>query len=113
LTRARAYLVENMLDEGEGVAKGDFWYGGMGYGGTTRADGRRADMVSLKSRLSAMKEAELPETSEAWKKANHVPPASQNNSETNDQKWAANDGGFVYYPGSRTHEDGAPSRTAA
>ena len=41
IEKARRYLVENMLDEGEGVAKTDFWYGGMGYGKTTRADGRR------------------------------------------------------------------------
>ena len=106
IDRARAYLVENMLDEGEQVAKSDFWYGGMGYGGTTRADGRRADMVSLEVALSAMKEAQLPETSEAWKKAITFLQRSQNNSETNDQKWAANDGGFVYYPGFTYHSDG-------
>jgi squalene-hopene/tetraprenyl-beta-curcumene cyclase len=31
---------------------------------------------------------------------------TQNSSETNDQKWAANDGGFVYYPGFSYHTDG-------
>ena len=106
IEKARAYLVENILDEGEGVAKTDFWYGGMGYGGTTRADGRRADIISLGYALSAMKEAELPETSEAWKKALTFLQRTQNNSETNDQKWAANDGGFVYYPGFTYHADG-------
>ena len=104
--RARAYLVENMLDEGEGVKKDEFWYGGMGYGGTTRADGRRADMISLEYALSAMKEAQLPEASEAWKKAITFLQRTQNNSETNDQKWAGNDGGFVYYPGFSYHVDG-------
>ena len=104
--RGQKYLVENMLDEGEGVAKSDFWYGGMGYGGTTRADGRRADIVSLEVALSAMKESGLPETSDAWKKAITFLQRTQNNSETNDQKWAANDGGFVYYPGFTYHVDG-------
>jgi squalene-hopene/tetraprenyl-beta-curcumene cyclase len=106
IERARAYLVENMLDEGEGVKRDEFWYGGMGYGGTTRADGRRADMISLEYALGSMKEAQLPETSEAWKKAITFLQRTQNNSETNDQKWAANDGGFVYYPGFSYHVDG-------
>lgn len=106
IERARAYLAENLLDEGEGVAKNEFWYGGMGYGATTRADGRRADIISLEYALRAMKEAELPETNPAWQKAIAFLQRTQNNSETNDQKWAANDGGFVYYPGFTYHSDG-------
>jgi squalene-hopene/tetraprenyl-beta-curcumene cyclase len=106
IEKARAYLAENLLDEGEGVAKSEFWYGGMGYGNTTRADGRRADMISLEYALRAMKEAELPETNAAWQKAITFLQRTQNHSETNDQKWAANDGGFVYYPGFSYHVDG-------
>lgn len=106
IDKARQYLIENMLDEGEGVAKTDFWYGGMGYGHTTRADGRRADMISLGYTLQAMKDADVPENSEAWQKALTFLQRAQNNSETNDQKWAGNDGGFVYYPGFSYHVDG-------
>jgi squalene-hopene/tetraprenyl-beta-curcumene cyclase len=106
IERARAYLAENLLDEGEGVNKNEFWYGGMGYGATTRADGRRADIISLEYALRAMKEAELPENDAAWQKAITFLQRTQNNSETNDQKWAANDGGFVYYPGFTYHVDG-------
>jgi squalene-hopene/tetraprenyl-beta-curcumene cyclase len=106
IEKARTYLVQNMLDESEGVQKNEFWYGGMGYGQTTRADGRRADIISLEYALRAMKEAGLPETSEAWQKAITFLQRTQNNSETNDQKWAANDGGFVYYPGFSYHTDG-------
>jgi squalene-hopene/tetraprenyl-beta-curcumene cyclase len=104
--KARNYLVQNLLDESEGVQKNEFWYGGMGYGQTTRADGRRADIISLEYALRAMKEAGLPETSEAWQKAIVFLQRTQNSSETNDQKWAANDGGFVYYPGFSYHTDG-------
>jgi len=104
--RARAYLAENLLDEGEDVKPNEFWYGGMGYGATTRADGRRADIISLEYALRAMKEAELPESSPAWKKAIAFLQRTQNNSESNDQSWAANDGGFVYYPGFSYHVDG-------
>jgi squalene-hopene/tetraprenyl-beta-curcumene cyclase len=78
----------------------------MGYGATTRADGRRADIISLEFALRAMRETGLPETSEAWQKAIVFLQRTQNNSETNDQKWAANDGGFVYYPGFSYHVDG-------
>jgi squalene-hopene/tetraprenyl-beta-curcumene cyclase len=106
IEKARRYLADNMLDEGEGVNKDEFWYGGMGYGNTTRADGRRADIISLEYALRAMKEAELPENDAAWQKAITFLQRTQNNSETNDQKWAANDGGFVYYPGFTYHVDG-------
>ena len=106
MLKAGRYLAENMLDEGEGVNKNEFWYGGMGYGGTTRADGRRADMISLEYALRAMRDAELPENDAAWQKAIVFLQRTQNNSETNDQKWAANDGGFVYYPGFTYHTEG-------
>jgi squalene-hopene/tetraprenyl-beta-curcumene cyclase len=104
--RARRYLADNLLDEGEGVQKSEFWYGGMGYGATTRADGRRADMISLEFALRAMKETELSENDAAWQKALVFLQRTQNNSETNDQAWAGNDGGFVYYPGFSYHVDG-------
>jgi squalene-hopene/tetraprenyl-beta-curcumene cyclase len=106
MQRAGRYLAENMLDEGEGVNKNEFWYGGMGYGGTTRADGRRADIISLEYALRAMRDTELPENDAAWQKALTFLQRTQNNSETNDQKWAANDGGFVYYPGFSYHTEG-------
>ena len=106
IEKGRRYLVENMLDEGEGVAKSDFWYGGMGYGKTTRADGRRADIISLEYTLQALKDSELPANDAAWQKALTFLQRTQNNSEVNDQKWAANDGGFVYYPGFSYHEEG-------
>ena len=89
--------VAGPADEGEGVAKADFWYGGMGYGKTTRADGRRADIISLEYTLQALKDSDLPANDAAWQKAITFLQRTQNNSEVNDQKWAANDGGFAYY----------------
>jgi squalene-hopene/tetraprenyl-beta-curcumene cyclase len=106
IQKASRYLVENLLDEGEGMKRSDFWYGGIGYGGTTRSDGRKADIISLQYGLQAMHDADLPVTDEAWKKALIFLQRTQNNSETNDQKWASNDGGFVYYPGFSYHVDG-------
>ena len=69
IEKARKYLTENLLDESEGVNPNDIWYGGMGYGATTRADGRRADMISLEFAMRAMKETGVPENDAAWKKA--------------------------------------------
>ncbi len=106
---AALYLEQNMLDEGEGIAKTDFWYGGMGYGGATRPD-RKADIISLEYALRAMHDAETPANDAAWQKALTFLQRTQNNSETNDQKWAANDGGFVYYPGFSYNPDG-PTRS--
>ena len=97
IEKARKYLAEHLLDEGEGVKPSDKFYGGMGYGGTS--DGGRADIISLEYGLRAMKEAGVAVNDDAWKKAVMFLQRSQNNSETNDQKWAANDGGFIYYPG--------------
>jgi squalene-hopene/tetraprenyl-beta-curcumene cyclase len=103
--KARQYLVAHMLDESEGVPASDFYYGGMGYGSAPRPD-RRADMISTEYALRALKESALPRDHAAWDKALTFLQRTQNNSETNDQKWAANDGGFVYYPGFTYHADG-------
>ncbi|MEQ1731339.1 MAG: prenyltransferase/squalene oxidase repeat-containing protein, partial [Vicinamibacterales bacterium] len=97
IEKARRYLADHLLDEGEGVAPSDKFYGGMGYGGTS--DGGRADIISLEYGLRAMKEAGLPDNDPAWQKAMKFLERTQNNSETNDQQWAKNDGGFIYYPG--------------
>ena len=98
IEKARQFLADRLLDEGEGVKPTDIWYGGMGYG-APNASGRQADIISLEYALRAMKESDLPANSPAYDKAIKFLQRTQNNSETNDQKWAANDGGFVYYPG--------------
>jgi len=95
--KGRQYLADHLLDEGEGVSPSDKFYGGMGYGGTS--DGGRADIISLEYGLRAMKEAGLASNDAAWQKAIKFLQRTQNDSETNDQGWATNDGGFVYYPG--------------
>ena len=97
IDKARKYLADHLLDEGEGIQKSDKFYGGMGYGGTS--DGGMADIISLEYSLRAMKEAELPANDAAWQKAITFLQRTQNNKETNDQKFTADDGGFIYYPG--------------
>ncbi len=97
IEKGRKYLADHLLDEKDGVPPSDKFYGGLGYGGTS--DGGRADIISLEYGLRAMKEADLPTNNAAWEKAIKFLQRTQNNSETNDQKWASNDGGFIYYPG--------------
>ena len=97
IEKARQYLVDHLLDEGEGIQKSDKFYGGMGYGGTS--DGGIGDIISLEYSLRAMKEAELPADDAAWQKAITFLQRSQNSKETNDQAYTADDGGFIYYPG--------------
>lgn len=94
---ARKYLADHLLDEGEGIARSNKFYGGMGYGGTS--DGGMADIISLEISLRAMKEAELPANDPAWQKAIAFLQRTQNNKETNDQPFTTDDGGFMYYPG--------------
>ena len=97
IERARAYLADHILDEGEGITKDNKFYGGMGYGGTS--DGGIADIISLELSLRALKEANLPANDPTWQKAIAFLQRTQNFKETSDQSFAANDGGFMYYPG--------------
>ena len=97
IEKARKYLADHLLDEGEGIQKNDKFYGGLGYGGTS--DGGIADIISLEYGLRAMKEADLPANDPAWQKAIQFLQRTQNSKETNDQSWSGTDGGFLYYPG--------------
>lgn len=97
IENGRRYLADHLLDEGEDVKPNNKFYGGLGYGGTS--DGGRADIISLEYGLRAMKEAGLAPNDATWDKAIKFLQRTQNNTETNDQGWAADDGGFAYYPG--------------
>ncbi len=97
VTKGRQYLADHLLDEGEGVKPDNKFYGGMGYGGTS--DGGMADIISLEYSLQALKESGLAANDPVWDKALQFLQRTQNASETNDQAWSGNDGGFIYYPG--------------
>jgi squalene-hopene/tetraprenyl-beta-curcumene cyclase len=75
------------------VGPGDPNYGGWGYGRTGRADGSNENFA-----LDALHDAGLKSDDPAFKEALKFVTRLQNNSETNDQKWAGNDGGFIYFP---------------
>ncbi len=97
IEKGRQYIAEHLLDEGEGLKPSDKFYGANGYGA---ANGEvTGDIISLEFALRAMKEAGTGANDPAWNKAIQFLQRTQNNSETNDQSWAANDGGFIYLPG--------------
>ncbi len=71
----------------------NIWWGGWGYGG-----GGRPDMSNAQITMEALENAGLTKDDPAFKEAIKFISRTQNNSETNDQKFAegADDGGFVY-----------------
>jgi squalene-hopene/tetraprenyl-beta-curcumene cyclase len=94
IQRAQNYIITLQADEGEGYTPEDKMYGGIGYGGDLRPD-----MSNLQYALSALKESGVPGDADVWEKAIKFIDRCQNRSESNDQPWASDDGGFVYYPG--------------
>ncbi len=94
IKNAQNYLMVLQADEGEGYTPDDKMYGGIGYGGDLRPD-----MSNLVYALGALKESGVPRDAEVWEKAIKFIERCQNRSESNDQAWAGDDGGFVYYPG--------------
>jgi squalene-hopene/tetraprenyl-beta-curcumene cyclase len=69
------------------------WYGGFGYGRRGRPDGS-----NLQIALDALHDAGLKPGDPAYEAALKFVTRMQNSSETNDQPWSGDDGGFVYTP---------------
>jgi squalene-hopene/tetraprenyl-beta-curcumene cyclase len=90
----RKFLINHQIDEKEGYKPDHRYYGGIGYGGD-----ERPDMSNVYIALEGLKAASADPKDPVWQKALTFVNRSQNRSESNDQKWAANDGGFVYMPG--------------
>ena len=99
LAAGRKFLAEHQVDEGEGYKPDHPFYGGVGYGG-----GERPDMSNVYIVLEGLKAGATDPKDPVWQKALVFVNRSQNRSESNDQKWAANDGGFAYRPGSNPAE---------
>jgi squalene-hopene/tetraprenyl-beta-curcumene cyclase len=104
---------EGEANTGKQVVKDDKdpWYGGWGYGGRSRGAGR-PDLSNAQMTLDALRDAGLKPEDPAFQNALKFASRLQNFSETNDQPWAGNDGGFVYSPGAdRSGESMAGSTT--
>ena len=83
--------------KGETVAdKSNTWYGGWGYGRHGRPDLSNAQVA-----VEALHDAGLKPDDKAYQAALVFLSRTQNNSETNDQPWTGDDGGFVYTPANK------------
>jgi squalene-hopene/tetraprenyl-beta-curcumene cyclase len=87
------FLVRFQSDEDRKYRESDKFYGGIGYGGD-----ERPDLSNLQYALDALKKTDYDPKSDVWAKAQKFITRCQNRSESNDQPWAGNDGGFVYAP---------------
>lgn len=95
IQKAKNFLLTFQYDEGESYTKENcLFYGGIGYGKSGRPDLSNTNLA-----LEALREAGVKADDPAMQKAITFLQNCQNNSETNSQAWASNDGGFIYYPG--------------
>ena len=98
IANAQKFLAGLQIDEGDGYDPDHAYYGGIGYGGD-----ERPDLSNQYIAIEALRESSLDPDDEVWKKALTFVSRCQNRSESNDQAWAANDGGFTYMPGYNPH----------
>src|SRR5215470_17144596 len=81
------------LNERKVVTESDPNFCGWGYGKKERPDGSNLQMA-----LDALHDAGVEPSDPAFQNAIKFVTRMQNLSETNDQAWASNDGGFIYTP---------------
>jgi squalene-hopene/tetraprenyl-beta-curcumene cyclase len=98
IKNAQKFLKNLQLDEGEEYKTDHSYYGGIGYGGD-----ERPDLSNQYLAMEALKATGVDPKDPVWEKALVFISRSQNRSESNDQEWAGNDGGFVYMPGNSPH----------
>ncbi len=108
IAAGQKYIANAQIGEARGFAPVDSWYGGMGYGGD-----ERPDMSNLYVAVEAMRATAYDPKDPIWQKALIFASRMQNRSESNDQKWAGNDGGFAYSPGMNPAEMGGGTKSYA
>jgi squalene-hopene/tetraprenyl-beta-curcumene cyclase len=94
VAKGQKWLAAHQFSDGTGTKPSDVNFGGIGYG-----DDHKADLSNLHFALEALKETHFKARPEVYARAIKFIERCQNRSESNDQKWASNDGGFVYRPG--------------
>jgi len=94
ISNGQKFIVGLQLTEKKDYKQEHQYYGGIGYGGD-----ERPDLSNQYIAVEALKATDLDPNDPVWERALTFISRSQNNSETNDQSWAKNDGGFTYMPG--------------
>jgi len=94
--RAIEWMRREQWDESEGLASGQDWFGGAGYG-----NGKRPDLSNTQMMLDAMHDAGVSADDPAVQRALRFLERAQNRKASNSAAWAQSgtgDGGFVYSP---------------
>lgn len=94
IEKGQKYITGIQIDESKGVKKDDKTYGGIGYNSK-----QRPDLPNLTYALEALKASGLSEKDPVWQRALQFIQRTQNRTESNDQSYSANDGGFAYSAG--------------
>jgi squalene-hopene/tetraprenyl-beta-curcumene cyclase len=87
------WLQNTQWEQGEGISPQQDWFGGAGYGNSSRPDMSNTQMM-----LDALYEAGLSPDEPAFQKALAFASRAQNHKATNNAPWVGDDGGFVYTP---------------
>jgi squalene-hopene/tetraprenyl-beta-curcumene cyclase len=85
--------IQGVPNEVKVASDKDVRYGGFGYGKSARPDLSNTQMA-----IDALHDAGLKPDDPAFQAALKFASRCQNSSETNDQPWAGDDGGFIYTP---------------
>jgi len=88
IKKAQGFLISLQIQDEESL-----YYGGIGYGSRESVH----DLSNLNLAIQALKESGS-DDDEVWNKAIKFLERTQNRSESNDQPWSGNDGGFIYSP---------------
>jgi squalene-hopene/tetraprenyl-beta-curcumene cyclase len=100
------YLTKHQVAEDRGFMPVDNWYGGLGYGGD-----ERPDLSNTYITLESLRKTSLDPKDPVWQKALIFVNSMQNRSESNDQRYAGNDGGFLYSPAYNPPEYGGGTKS--
>ena len=106
IANGQKYITKHQVGEDRGFMPVDNWYGGLGYGGD-----ERPDMSNLYIALESLRATSLDPKDPVWQKALIFVNRMQNRSESNDQKYAGNDGGFLYSPAYNPPEYGGGTKS--
>ncbi len=92
--KGQRFLVGIQAAEHNKYTPDNKYYGGIGYGSD-----ERPDLSNLQFALEALADTGYDGDKAVFERAIKFVTRCQNRSESNDQPWAGNDGGFIYAPG--------------
>jgi squalene-hopene/tetraprenyl-beta-curcumene cyclase len=106
IASGQKFIAKHQVSEDRGFLPVDNWYGGLGYGGD-----ERPDLSNTYIALESLRKTSYDPKDPVWQKALIFVNRMQNRSESNDQKYAGNDGGFLYSPAYNPPEYGGGTKS--